>query len=78
LDNHSAVIVRFELLALNEVIQKEKIDAMAMEQLFFFKNAKTVIGVAQAQGAVIALAAAHDLAFHFLTPLQIKQIVTVS
>lgn len=61
---------------LREIIKKDKIDTMAMEQLFFFKNAKTVIGVAQAQGAVIALAAEHDLAFHFLTPLQVKQIVT--
>lgn len=63
---------------LREIIKNEKIDTMAMEQLFFFKNAKTVIGVAQSQGAVIALAAEHGLAFHFLTPLQIKQIVTGS
>ena len=64
------------LEVLKDVIEKEEIDTMAMEQLFFFKNAKTVIGVAQAQGAIIALAAQHSLAFHFLTPLQIKQIVT--
>ncbi len=61
---------------LKEIIKNEKINTMVMEQLFFFKNAKTVIGVAQAQGAVIALAAEHELSFHFLTPLQIKQIVT--
>ncbi len=61
---------------LNEVIDTEKIDTMVMEQLFFFKNAKTVIGVAQAQGAIISLASHHGLDFHFLTPLQIKQIVT--
>lgn len=61
---------------LNEVIEDEKIDTMVMEQLFFFKNAKTVIGVAQAQGAIISLAAQRGLDFHFLTPLQIKQTVT--
>jgi len=58
------------------IIQTHKIDCMIMEQLFFFKNAKTVIGVAQAQGSIIALASTYDLQFHFLTPLQIKQIVT--
>ncbi len=58
------------------IIDEHHIDIMVMEQLFFFKNAKTVIAVAQAQGSVIALAANKHLDFHFLTPLQIKQIVT--
>jgi crossover junction endodeoxyribonuclease RuvC len=58
------------------VIKQYKVDSMIMEQLFFFKNAKTVIAVAQAQGSLIALAADKELDFHFLTPLQIKQIVT--
>lgn len=58
------------------IIEEYKVDAMVMEQLFFFKNAKTVIAVAQAQGSLIALAADKGLDFHFLTPLQIKQIVT--
>jgi crossover junction endodeoxyribonuclease RuvC len=61
---------------LSTIIDKYSIDTMVMEQLFFFKNAKTVIAVAQAQGSVIALAADKGLDFHFLTPLQIKQIVT--
>jgi crossover junction endodeoxyribonuclease RuvC len=64
------------LEVLETVIADDQIDTMVMEQLFFFKNAKTVIGVAQAQGAIISLAAHHGLSFHFLTPLQIKQIVT--
>lgn len=61
---------------LSSIINEFHIDTMVMEQLFFFKNAKTVIAVAQAQGSVIALAADKGLDFHFLTPLQIKQIVT--
>ncbi len=61
---------------LSSIIDEYHIDTMVMEQLYFFKNAKTVIAVAQAQGSVIALAADKGLAFHFLTPLQIKQIVT--
>lgn len=58
------------------IIEQHSVDTMVMEQLFFFKNAKTVIAVAQAQGSLIALAADKRLDFHFLTPLQIKQIVT--
>jgi len=58
------------------IIDTHNVDTMVMEQLFFFKNAKTVIAVAQAQGSVIALAAEKALNFRFLTPLEIKQIVT--
>nr|MBP6993940.1 crossover junction endodeoxyribonuclease RuvC [Candidatus Woesebacteria bacterium] len=58
------------------IIDQYGVDTMVMEQLFFFKNAKTVIAVAQAQGSLIALAADKELQFSFLTPLQIKQIVT--
>lgn len=61
---------------LSSIIDEYQVDTMVMEQLFFFKNAKTVIAVAQAQGSVISLAADKGLAFHFLTPLQIKQVVT--
>lgn len=59
-----------------KIINLYSVDTMVMEQLFFFKNAKTVIGVAQAQGSIIALAAQHNLNFYFLTPLEIKLIVT--
>ena len=58
------------------IIKKEKPTVIAMEQIFFFKNQKTVIPVAQAQGIVLLLAAQHNLELEFLTPLQIKQIVT--
>lgn len=49
---------------------------IVIEQLFFFKNAKTVISVAQAQGVMQLLAAQHNIPIKFLTPLQIKQTVT--
>lgn len=73
-----ALILRIKSIieALADIIKKEETTCMIMEQLFFFKNAKTVIAVAQAQGAIMSLAAEYNLAFHFLTPLQIKQIVT--
>lgn len=61
---------------LNKLIKKYKPQAMAVEDIFFFKNAKTVIQVSQARGVII-LAAAHSRVPVFeYTPLQIKQTVT--
>lgn len=58
------------------LIEEWKPDVVVLEQLFFFKNQKTVIVVAQAQGVVQLLAAQHKIPLETLTPLQIKQIVT--
>lgn len=61
---------------LAEVIKEQNVNQVVMEQLFYSNNAKTVIAVAQAQGAVELLAAHHDLPLSYLGPLQIKQIIT--
>jgi crossover junction endodeoxyribonuclease RuvC len=61
---------------LDGIIDKYKPDAMVVEQLFFFKNQKTVIVVAQTQGVVQLIAAQKAIPLSFLAPLQIKQIVT--
>lgn len=70
--------IRFEEIysKLKEVFKKYKPDVMVMEQLLFFKNQKTFIRVAQAQGIVMLLAAQNKIKVEFLTPLQIKQIIT--
>jgi crossover junction endodeoxyribonuclease RuvC len=59
-----------------EIVKKYKPEVMILEQLLFFKNQKTFIRVAQAQGIVMLLAAQNNIKVEFLTPLQIKQIVT--
>lgn len=59
-----------------EIMKKYRPDVMVLEQLLFFKNQKTFIRVAQAQGISMLLAAQNDIKVEFLTPLQIKQIVT--
>ncbi len=57
---------------LRELIREFRPDVMAVEQLFFFKNAKTVITVGQARG-VILLAALHEqVPLAEYTPLQVK------
>lgn len=58
------------------IIDTNDIETVAMEQLFFFKNAKTVINVAQAQGVIELLAATNNISLTYLTPLQIKEIIT--
>ena len=63
-------------LQLKKVFDKYKPDVMVLEQLLFFKNQKTFIRVAQAQGIVMLLAAQNKIKVEFLTPLQIKQIIT--
>jgi len=61
---------------LSKLITTFKPDVMVIEQLFFFKNQKTAIRVAQSQGVVMLLAAEKKIKAEFLTPLQIKSIVT--
>src|SRR3989344_5285736 len=61
---------------LKEVFKKYKPDVMVLEQLLFFKNQKTFIRVAQAQGIALLLAAQNKIKVEFLSPLQIKQIIT--
>jgi crossover junction endodeoxyribonuclease RuvC len=62
--------------SIEKVIEEHKPEAAAVEDLFFFKNAKTVIGVAEARGMVVTLCGLQDLAVYDYTPLQVKQTIT--
>lgn len=62
--------------ALSDLSKIYKPAVIIIEKLFFFKNAKTVISVSQSQGVVMLLGAQRNIPVEFLTPLQIKQIVT--
>lgn len=59
-----------------QVISKFKPDLLILEELFFFKNLKTAIVVSQAQGAILLLAGQKKIPVEFMTPLQIKQVIT--
>jgi crossover junction endodeoxyribonuclease RuvC len=59
-----------------KLIKVHKPQTIVIEQLFFFKNQKTAIRVAQAQGVLLLAAAANKIPCEFLTPPQIKSIVT--
>ncbi len=62
--------------SLEKLIKKYQPSSVVIEQLFFFKNQKTVISVAQAQGVIVLLAAQNKIPLTYLTPLQIKQTIT--
>ena len=54
------------------IINEHKPDDMALEELFWSKNAKTAIGVAQARGALIATAAELGLNVAEYSPTTLK------
>ena len=62
--------------SLSKIIQTNKVESMVIEQLFFFKNKKTVLQVAQAIGVIELIAAQNKLPITRLTPLQIKETIT--
>ena len=57
---------------LEELILKHKPAKAIVEDIFFFKNAKTVISVAQARGVILYLLAKHGVEIESVTPLQVK------
>ena len=69
---------RLEAIAdgMNQLIDKYKPDAIAVEELFFNTNITTGIMVAEARGVIIATAVKKVKAFYEYTPLQIKQALT--
>ena len=61
---------------LEAIIQKYQPTRMAVEELFFFNNAKTAMDVGQARGVVLLVGIQHDLPIDEFTPLQVKQGLT--
>ena len=58
---------------LGKLLDIYKPNAVAIEELFFNKNAKTAIVVGQARGVAILAAAQRNLEIFEYTPLQVKQ-----
>lgn len=57
---------------LDGLIKKRKIEAMAMESLFFAKNAKSALKVAEAIGVIKLWAQKNQIRLVEFTPLEIK------
>ena len=61
---------------LENVIKEYKPDEMCVEDVFFFKNQKTVISVAQVRGVILLLGKIYNLELFNYTPLQVKTALT--
>jgi len=59
-----------------ELIKEYNPKIMVLEDIFFFKNAKTVIKVSQARGVIIYQGLTNNLEIISYTPLQVKQQIT--
>ena len=60
----------------SDLIKEFQPDVVAIEQLFFFKNQKTIITVAQARGVLLLAAKECGIKIAEYTPLQVKQALT--
>ena len=61
---------------LSQIVEKYSPDCASVEQLFFFKNQKTIIPVAEARGVIVLTCKECGLDVYEYTPLQIKQALT--
>ena len=61
---------------LTKLLKKFKPQAIAVEELFFFKNQTTVIKVAQARGIILLAAEKLNISSFSYSPLQVKMAVT--
>lgn len=61
---------------MTEICRRYQPDEAAIEQLFFFKNQKTIIPVAEARGVILAVLEKEGIKTGEYTPLVIKQVLT--
>jgi crossover junction endodeoxyribonuclease RuvC len=59
-----------------DLIEKYKPEHIAVEDLFYFKNNKTVISVGQARGVILLCGEKNGLEAESYTPLQVKMGIT--
>jgi crossover junction endodeoxyribonuclease RuvC len=62
--------------ALRKILDKHQPTAVALETLFFVKNAKTLAQVGHARGVVLLIAAENSLPVYEYAPRQVKMAIT--
>jgi len=62
--------------AIQELLEEFAPDVMAVEELYFAKNTKTAIAVAQARGVILLAAAQAGVSTKNYTPLEVKLQIT--
>jgi crossover junction endodeoxyribonuclease RuvC len=61
---------------LSQIVEKYKPDCASVEQLFFFKNQKTIIPVAEARGVILTVLEKYGISAFSYTPMEVKQVLT--
>ncbi len=61
---------------LSQIVEKYKPDCASVEQLFFFKNQKTIIPVAEARGVILTVLEKYGIPTFSYTPMEVKQVLT--
>jgi len=61
---------------LSTIVEKYKPDCASVENLFFFKNQKTVIPVAEARGVILTVLEKYSIPTYSYTPMEVKQVLT--
>lgn len=68
------------LLEINQdvetLINQYKPDVASVEKLFYFKNQKTIIPVAEARGVIIMALEKYEIPTYEYTPMVVKQVMT--
>ena len=57
-------------------IEKFNPDCASVENLFFFKNQKTIIPVAEARGVILTVLQKYNIPTFSYTPMEVKQVLT--
>ena len=61
---------------LSQIVEKYRPDCASVEQLFFFKNQKTIIPVAEARGVILTVLEKYKIPTYSYTPMEVKQVLT--
>lgn len=61
---------------LSFLIEKYNPDFASIEKLFFFRNQRTIIPVAEARGVILTVLQKYSIPFAEYTPIEVKQVLT--
>lgn len=58
------------------IVEKFKPDYASIEKLYFFKNQKTIIPVAESRGVILTVLEKYGIPIYEYTPIEVKQVLT--
>ncbi len=58
------------------IIDRYKPDVASIEKLFYFRNQKTIIPVAEARGVILSVLEKNSIVISEFTPIEVKQMIT--